>query len=48
MSKSFQKKKDYKRSIKNLAKDGYINDANGRMVKRNGTGSMVRDYYPQS
>lgn len=47
MSKSYEKKKKYKMMIKELAKDGYINDASGKMIKRTGSGSMVRDYYPQ-
>jgi hypothetical protein len=43
------KKKLYRRTLSELAKKGYINDANGRMVLRSSVSanSMVRDYKPQ-
>lgn len=47
MSKSYQRKKIYRLSLKKMAKDRFINDASGKMVPRNGTSSMYRDYYPQ-
>lgn len=46
MSKSFEKKKQYRRNIKKAAKQHLINDASGRMVPRNGNSSMYRDYMP--
>lgn len=49
MSKSYEKKKNYRRNLRKLAKDGYMNDASGRMVARNHCkdDSMKRDYSPQ-
>jgi hypothetical protein len=42
------KKKAYKLEMKKAAKAGLINDASGRMIKRESGGdSMVRNYSPQ-
>lgn len=44
------KKKLTRARMKQLAKDGYINLADGRIVQRSVAedNSMKRDYYPQS
>lgn len=49
MSKSYENKKVYRQSLKKMAKDGYINDASGKMVKKSQLqdSSMKRDYFPQ-
>ena len=48
MSKSYQKKKDYRLMIKLEARKGLINNADGKMVKRdNSVSSMHQNYYPQ-
>ena len=43
------KKKLYRRTLSELAKKGYINDSNGRMVLRaqQADNSMKRDFKPQ-
>lgn len=43
------KKKAYRALLKQLAKDGYANDADGKMVRRSTLpdNSMKRDYYSQ-
>lgn len=47
--KSHTKKKAYQRVMKQLAKQGLINDASGKMVDRSRQpdNSMVRDFSPQ-
>ena len=43
------KKKLYRNDLRKLAKEGYINDASGRMVLRSQQtdNSMKRDFKPQ-
>ena len=44
------KKKLYRLSLKQAAKEGYINDADGKLIRRGQArdGSMKRDFYPQT
>lgn len=47
--KTHVKKKAYQSFCKKMAQDGFINDADGRFIKRpSGGNAMMRDYYPQS
>lgn len=45
-----ERKKQWRKMIKKFTREGFINDASGRMVARNtmkSDNSMIRDYYPQ-
>ncbi len=48
--KAYEKKKAYRRALKDAARKGLINAADGRMIPRGSApdNSMRRDYYPQS
>lgn len=49
MSKSYQRKKNWRRALRKMCKEGFINDAKGKMIPRNqaADNSMKRDYSPQ-
>lgn len=49
MKKTVVRKKAFRNRIKQLAKEGFMNDAEGKMIKRSVApdNAMRRHYYPQ-